>query len=200
MNAQAAIHAVCQRLPRLIALAMLTVALGGSQGGCCCFECIEHCTAPIKIIPPHSALEPRNPPCSYVEPLCYGYHSTCWRSWPADCDSARDCLDWYQQDPIPIPDKGEAVPPVAPIPMLEQPPAPTPAPAPSQSRREPSAVEPIVQVVEPIVEAIEPADVEENLAPIIRATDLPVSARLEAKMIQSQHSSRRSIDEQASDE
>lgn len=103
---------------------MLAVALAGSQG-CCCFECIEHCVAPLKIIPPKSALEPRNPPCGYVDPSCYGYHFTCWRAWPAECTAANDCDQWYQHDLLGPKDMQPV--PAAPIPMAPDPAATEPA-------------------------------------------------------------------------
>lgn len=192
MSAPGSIRTAGDRLVRLATLALLTVVLAGSQSGCCCFECIEHCTAPLHYIPPKSALTPRNPPCSYVDPLCYGYHSTCWRSWPAECDGARDCLEWYQQDMIPLPAKGEIVPPLAPMPAPEQPQAPAPTPDASQSRHEPDLEESSDRHLE--TASAQPP------APIIRAIDVPVSARLEATMNQPQHSSRRSFEQQTSAE
>jgi hypothetical protein len=189
MNAQASTRTACDRLLRLFILAALAVALAGSQGGCCCFECVEHCVAPLHYVPPRSALTPRNPPCSYVDPMCYGFHATCWRSWPAECDGARDCLDWCQQDAFPIPAKGEIAPPVAPMPMPEQPRAP--APPAGQPKEEPAPEDTFDAQAQPAVE-------HAALAPVIRATDVPVSARLEATVSQSQYSSRRSFEPRTS--
>lgn len=127
------------------ALAFLAAALVVSQSGCCCFECFQLGAAPLKVIPPKSALEPRNPPCSYIDPLCYGYHATCWRSWPAECDNARDCAHWYQQDVIEPADKGETLLPMAPMPEAPAPTAPlqpTPADQPVPEESSDSQVRP----------------------------------------------------------
>ena len=129
MNAQHTTGPARLAAGRLAGLVMLAVALAGSQG-CCCFECIEHCVAPLKIIPPKSALEPRNPPCGYVDPSCYGYHFTCWRAWPAECTAANDCDQWYQHDLLGPKDMQPV--PAAPIPMAPNPAVEpeTPQPAP----------------------------------------------------------------------
>jgi hypothetical protein len=189
MNAQGSIQTAGDRLVRLVLLTALTVALAGSQSGCCCLECIPHCTAPLHYIPPRSALTPRNPPCSFVDPMCYGYHATCWRSWPAECDGARDCLEWCQQDAVPMPAKGEAIPPLAPMPMPEQPQAPAPAPPASRTEPEP----------EDSAEAELPAGGEQAApAPVIQVVDMPMSARLEAALKQTRKSSRRSLEQRTS--
>jgi hypothetical protein len=207
MTAQASIRAASDHPVRLVAMAVVAVALAAGQGGCCCFECVEHCTAPLHYIPPVSALTPRNPPCSYVDPMCYGYHGTCWRSWPVECDNARDCLQWCQQDALPLPAKGESAPPLAPmpLPMQEQPPAP--APAENSSLQEPVRIRSydaetavsgdggVAASRQPVrihaydAGAEQPAEPTAP-APIIHSSDLPVSARLEAALRQTRRSAR----------
>lgn len=157
----------------------MALALAVVQSGCCCLECYEHCVAPIKIIPPKSALEPRNPPCSYVDPMCYGYHATCWRAWPAECDNARDCAEWYQQDVIPYPGKEPFVPPLAPVPADPMPPEPQ-ASAPFVLPEPPLSAPQFEQVNAEIAEApAQPISDYAALPPILSPGELPVSMRLE---------------------
>lgn len=189
-----------QGLGRLPALA-LVLALAVAQSGCCCFECIEHCAAPLSYFPPRSALTPRNPPCGFVDPMCYGYHATCWRSWPEDCDQGRDCLDWCQQDALPLPAKGDMAPPMEPVPANpDQPAAPmpeAPAPMPPASPASP-APPPNEPEEEPALEEsadahVRPAAELSPLAPIVSVKDLPESAELPASEGRPQRSARRTV-------
>ena len=190
MNAQGPDPTARKSLVRLAVLSFLAVLLAGSQSGCCCFECIEHCVAPLHYLPPRSALTPRNPPCGYVDPLCYGYHATCWHSWPAECDG-RDCLEWYQHDALPLPAKGDMSPSLAPMPMPEQPQAPAPEPPATQPQpeREDSSALPV-----------EPQTEQVTLAPVIRAIDVPFPTQLENSESAPPHSSRRLYEHRASAE
>lgn len=167
-------------LRRLSTWAAVAVALALGQSGCCCLECYEHCVAPIKIIPPKSALEPRNPPCSYVDPMCYGFHATCWRAWPAECANARDCAEWYQQDVIPYPGKEPFVPPMAPLPPEPQPPEPQaslPSVLPEPPLSQPQSER--AQQPEFADSQLQPVSDYAALPPILSPGELPVSMRLE---------------------
>lgn len=188
---------------------LLALVLAVGQSGCCCFECYEHCVAPIKIIPPKSALEPRNPPCSYVDPMCYGFHATCWRAWPAECNNLRDCAEWYQQDVIPYPGKDSFVPPMAPLPEAPLPAEPTPAepapPEPQASIRsflpEPPLSEPQFPVaqsesVEPPVQLVSDYAA---LPPIVRPNDLPASMPLDQQDTRGYSSRRTAAERQLSE-
>ena len=150
---------------------LLTVALAAGQSGCCCLECIPftHHTAPLKYVPPISAVTPRNPPCSYVDPMCYGFHATCWRSWPADC--VPDCMHWYQHDALGP--KGE-LPPLAPVPpVLDEPQTPPPAapetPAEPQPQPQPQPEPDESSSLSPVRQAADYA----ALPPIITDRDVP---------------------------
>lgn len=130
---------------RLARLAWMAI-LAASFSGCCCLDCLEHHTAMLKYVPHRSALKPRNPPCGYVEPSCYGYHATCWHTWPADCDPQRDC--WLLNEAaLPLPGKGpNAVEPMPPMPPAAPMPAapdnaPTPANPPAPGEEETSSAE-----------------------------------------------------------
>ena len=151
----------------LRSLGLVALILAAAQSGCCCFECISHThhTAPLKYIPPISAVTPRNPPCSYVDPLCYGYHATCWRSWPTDC--VPDCVEWYQHDAIgPGKEEVPSLAPMAPVPDQPQAPPATPEATPAEPQPEPAES----SSLSPVRQAADYA----ALPPIITVRDVPI--------------------------
>ncbi|HUE72037.1 MAG TPA: hypothetical protein VMP01_14210 [Pirellulaceae bacterium] len=164
---------------------LLALILAAGQSGCCCFECIPHGTAPLKCVPPVSALTPRNPPCSYVDPMCYGYHATCWRSWPADC--VPDCVEWYQHDAL-GPGKGE-LPSLAPLPPEPDQPQPAAPAAPEATPVDPQPEPAESSSLSPVRQAADYA----ALPPIITVRDVPIREPLPSQAEQP-YSSRRSYD------
>ena len=71
--------------------------------------------APIRIVPYQSAIQPREQPCIFTDPCCYGYHATSWRAWSPGCDPLRDKREpCYCQPTEDLPDPDMIVPLPAP--------------------------------------------------------------------------------------
>jgi hypothetical protein len=85
-------------------LAITLALLAASVSGCACHEVCEPCNFQ-----------------GYAAWPCYGYHSTCWRPWPAECvpcPSPFMPVELPAGEAVPVPDPG--VPPM-PLPMPVEP-------------------------------------------------------------------------------
>jgi hypothetical protein len=104
-----------------LSLGLLCSALALLAGCCCDDACDTSCAGVYGI-------RSRRQHCD-IEPACFGYHSTCWRAWPADCPACPPETAYLfpadpTLEPTPVPPDAslEAVP--APV-VLPQRPTPS---------------------------------------------------------------------------
>ncbi len=128
-------NAVQEQLSRLAkaAIVLATCCLGG----CACHEVhVEQCAGDSFAVWP-----------------CFGYHSTCWRPWPAECiacPSPFTPMEVPSGEPVPTPTPGlapmplptpDAAPPMPALPPTDAPPGDNSQYEPSSRRRAESQVQ-----------------------------------------------------------